>query len=431
MIPKLGTDPTPEEMKDWLYKKRARVAEILSAISPKTEKTSEMLDDLITNLKDIADSELEVDAAIKIGQKGIMKMTEFMDRLMGAVSLSKIYGVDFPKTGNEILPFKVSRLQEIETKPVQWQIKDILIENAITLISGQPGSFKTWLALELGLCVASGRKAFGVFETQVPGRVLFYNAEDDPSTITKCRLEAMMRGKGVKDLAAEKLEFLFITEVSFYLDNKKHQEQLDKTLEAYKPSLLILDPFRNLHVQNENQSTDIVPILNFLREMNRKHSTAIIIVTHDKKPSGDSNERRASRMRGSNALEGFRDSYFMLDAEGDSIKVQFYHRAARPRDPISFTLVSDERDEQLYFAQLNLTDSGHSEIEKLVIGEVAQNPGQSMSTVAQKIHKQKGTVSRVVNGLLDKRVLIKKSGSQGLFFESGSGTGSVVVEENT
>jgi len=121
----------------------------------------------------------------------------------------------------------------------------------------------------------------------------------------------------------------------------------------------------------------------------------------------------------------------LLDVEGDSVKVQFYHRAARARDPLSFTLVAEERDGTPYFAQLNLANgSEHSEVEKLILGELLQTPGQSMSAVAQKIHKQKGTVARAVNGLIDKGILCRKSGSQGLFLESGSGTGSELSNGN-
>lgn len=357
---------------------------------------------------------------------GLSTEREIMEPLIESeVFAKRSFKPEVSANGKEILPFKVSRLQDIETKPVSWQIKELLIENAITLLSGQPGSFKTWLAMELGLCIASAKKAFGVFETLVPGRVLFYNAEDDPATITKCRLEALMRGKGIRDLQVEQTEFLFISELSFFLDNKEHQTRLDKTLAEYKPSLLILDPFRNLHTQNENQSTDLVPILNFLREMNRKHQTAIILVTHDKKPSNNEDGgRRASRIRGSNALEGFRDSALFLDAEGDSVKVQFYHRAARARNPLSFSLVTDERDGQVYFAQLNLTDGGQSEIEKLVIGEVVENPGQTMTAIARKIPKKRQAVFDALNVLLEKQTLKQNYSSKGIFLNDSSGTGS-------
>ena len=55
---------------------------------------------------------------------------------------------------------------------------------------------------------------------------------------------------------------------------------LDHTLGCLRPALLLLDPLVRLHRLDENSAADIAALLGSLRELNRRHQVALILVHH-------------------------------------------------------------------------------------------------------------------------------------------------------
>jgi hypothetical protein len=320
---------------------------------------------------------------------------------------------------NIIEPIPVIRIQDIEAKQIEWLVHGILAKNSITIMSGQPGSFKSWLALELGLSVSMGQKALGCFEVQ-KGKVLHFNAEDDPAVTTKNRLEALVLGKGV----GEEEDFWLLDTPSLMLDDVTTQKRLEKTVEAVRPTLLILDPFRNLHTQDEDKSSSITPILNFLRELNRKYSMSILAVFHDRKPKKEDPGRRASRIRGSNAVEGWRDSAIFLDVDGGQVHVELYHRSSQAMPPFDFTLTTSNQNDTPHKAELKLTGGlAMKAIESLITEAVRKTPGITKTQLSRTIHKNKQEIFNAIKAMLARGELAKGS-SGGLVLGTSSGTGS-------
>ena len=107
-------------------------------------------------------------------------------------------------------------------------------------------------------------------------------------------------------------------------------------------------------------------LLHFLREINRKYACSILLVCHDKKPSKGNGQDRASQVRGTSALVGWRDVAIFLDKESDgTTKVELYNRSCRSIPPFSIKLVTNSDDkEQLITANLKLTSHEQIENEK-------------------------------------------------------------------
>jgi len=313
-----------------------------------------------------------------------------------------------PKTeGTEALPLPLIHISKIEPKSIEFLIEDILPLNAVGFISGQPGICKTWLAWDIGLSVATGSIAFGSFRSRA-GKVIAFNAEDDPASNTRRRLAGLAHSKG---LSLQEADFHLIDVFSLALDDAKIQEQIEQTVTEHKPDLIILDPFRNLHSQDENDSTKISPILNFLRSLNRRHHCSILLVCHDKKPSKQNGARRASQTRGSNALEGWRDTAMYLD-EIDSIEkiveVTFYHRGAPAPKPIRLRLSVDfEPDNKtIRSASLIKTDFQESvakeelEFENKIKAMLLDFGPLTRKEIVQRLGKQKKRVEDGISDLL-------------------------------
>jgi len=275
-----------------------------------------------------------------------------------AVSISRYEATAVAAT--EALPIR--HVSEIETVVLEYQVEKILVKNSVAFISGQPGEWKTFLAQELGVSVSSGTLAFGVFATK-KGRVVIYNAEDDPASITKIRIEALAKAKGLK---LSDLDLHLIDVPSLQIDDLKTQSLFAKTVDTYRPVLLILDPLRMLHSLNEDKASEMSPLLNFLRKIQREFSCSILLVCHDRKPTKDE-VRRPSMTRGTNALEGWRDTAIYLDRDGeDRRKVTVYHRGAPAPEPFHFRLVTKNKSGLLVEVRLeHLTEGALRHEERL------------------------------------------------------------------
>ena len=67
-------------------------------------------------------------------------------------------------------------LQETEFPPVSWVVRD-LIPEGLTILAGKPKLGKSWLALQMGLGVATGGEVLGRSVEQ--GAVLYAALEDN------------------------------------------------------------------------------------------------------------------------------------------------------------------------------------------------------------------------------------------------------------
>ena len=106
-----------------------------------------------------------------------------------------------------------------------------------------PKTYKTWMALEMAVAVASGSACLSTFGVPSPGPVLLYAAEDSQSTL-RLRLESLTHHHA---LQLRHLDIRVITADSLRLDRIPDQERLEATLLLHRLALLILDPLVRLH----------------------------------------------------------------------------------------------------------------------------------------------------------------------------------------
>jgi hypothetical protein len=343
-------------------------------------------------------------------QKGLVNATDFEFQ----VSLVKT------DSTNNAIAFPALRWDKIETSNIEWQIQDLVPRNSIVVLSGQPGIGKTWLSLELAISVCAKGKAFGFYQASA-GKVLLFNSEDAPGAVTKPRIEAMCRGKQVNDLQ----NLFFLDTHTLHLDDEQHQAKFAKTMEEMKPDLVVLDPFRNLHHANENDASQMAPILGFIRELQRKYGCSFLVVFHDRKPGEkDSSGSRGNRIRGSSAVEGWRDSCIFLDKEGDgpdaTTRLSVYHRGSRAPEPFSFNLITENTEVGLTFAQLKFCgDVQFDNNQNLALGLISKKAATMTEVVKNlRVNRQKGY--DLVRDLL-RRGIIEKNGEKKLILKTTNG----------
>lgn len=233
----------------------------------------------------------------------------------------------------KLLP--TERAHRLATRPPdqQWLVEGLWGEGAVGIVGGEPKSCKSLLALDLVISVASGRPCLGRFAVTRPGRVLLFAAEDALSVV-RMRLESIAASREVQ---LEELDVEVITAPIVRLDDRTDRERLRNTVATLQPRLLVLDPFVRLHCVDENAAGEVAPLLAFLRELNRDHGVAVVVVHHARKGGG---ARAGQALRGSSEFHAWGDSNLYLRRRGEQLELSAEHRAARSEGPFSLELES-------------------------------------------------------------------------------------------
>jgi hypothetical protein len=214
----------------------------------------------------------------------------------------------------------------------RWLVTGLWSEQAVGIIGGEPKCCKSFLALDLAVSVAAGTPCLRRFPVTCKGRVLLYAAED-ALHIVRQRLEGICAAVGH---ALEALDVQVITAPTVRLDLAADRKALDETIAALKPRLLVLDPFVRLHRIDENASGEVAPLLAYLRELQRRHGIAVIVVHHAKKGAG--RVRAGQALRGSSEFHAWGDSNLYLRRNGEDLTLTVEHRAAPAMPTVTIEL---------------------------------------------------------------------------------------------
>ena len=221
-----------------------------------------------------------------------------------------------------VLPVEPAYRLAERAEESRWLVTGLWGEQAVGIVGGEPKCCKSFLALDIAVAVAAGTTCLRRFAVPQPGRVLLYAAED-ALDIVRRRLEGICAAAG---LALADLDVQVITAPSVRLDVELDRRNLAETVAKLQPRLLILDPFVRLHRIDENASGEVAPLLAYLRELQRRHAVAVLVVHHAKKGAGRA--RAGQALRGSSEFHAWGDSNLYLRRDGDDLSLSVEHRAA-------------------------------------------------------------------------------------------------------
>jgi len=218
----------------------------------------------------------------------------------------------------------LSKPHELDDCPEarRWLIEGLWADQAVGIVGGEPKCCKSFLALDIAVAVASGATCLRRFPVAQTGPVLLFAAED-ALHIVRRRLAGISRAACV---AFETLDIHVITSPSLRLDRSDDRNRLQETVDALRPKLLVLDPFVRLHRVDENVVAEVAPLLAYLRQLERRFSTAVLLVHHARK--GAAHARAGQALRGSSELHAWGDSNLYLRRKDETLLLTVEHRAA-------------------------------------------------------------------------------------------------------
>ncbi|HET8626732.1 MAG TPA: AAA family ATPase [Thermomicrobiales bacterium] len=213
---------------------------------------------------------------------------------------------DAAKTAPYLRAFSLSELAAFEFPPIRWLVEDLIPAGALVLIVGRPKAGKSLLTIDLGASVALGETFLG--RATSAGPVALVPAED-ALVLVRSRLFTRLDRERAAPVYVIPADGSIDQRVA--LDDETSFRQLAATVELLKPSLVVLDPLRELHHRKENDADEMAALLRPVRQLAHESGTTIIMVHHRNKHAQDP----SLATRGSSAITGGVDVVVTIEAD--------------------------------------------------------------------------------------------------------------------
>lgn len=175
-------------------------------------------------------------------------------------------------------------------KPVperDWLVPDLIPAGTVTLLTGDGGTGKSLLALQLAAACALGKPWLG--RGVAAGRALLVSAEDDEDELHR-RIADIVAAEAVdladldnlslRSLAGEDALLATLDLRSATLRASDLFRELDAFLAELRPVVLVLDTLADLFPGNENDRTQARQFIGLLRGLAMRHHCAVVLLAH-------------------------------------------------------------------------------------------------------------------------------------------------------
>ncbi|MBC7164841.1 MAG: AAA family ATPase [Roseovarius sp.] len=181
--------------------------------------------------------------------------------------------------------YSAAALEGRPVPPRQWLVHGLVPQKTVTLFSGDGGTGKSLLALQLAVAVAAQTAWIG--RTANTGRAIFLSAEDDDDELHR-RLDDILRaeGRGYNDLSGLTMrslageDALLATDGNTALVQSALFEELDKRAAEEAPALIVLDTLADMYPANENDRAKVRQFVGILRGLALRQKCAVLLLSH-------------------------------------------------------------------------------------------------------------------------------------------------------
>ena len=208
-----------------------------------------------------------------------------------AITVQPNYALDHAEHESKSIKKEVEELEHMsfgqllqsDFKAPEIIIHEILQEKSVSLIGGCSGIGKSWIGLNLAICIASGRPLFNHFEVLEPRRVLLAQFElDNGQVLERCRLLTKNMSDAEINKTSENFDYIILKDNQSFTDR---WDAIDNKLSQGNWDVLIVD---NLYTSvgtdlDLSKNQDCLKVVAKIDVIKEKHDITTSIVTHHKK----------------------------------------------------------------------------------------------------------------------------------------------------
>ncbi len=326
------------------------------------------------------------------------------------------------KARGELQAWTGLEFMAMEFPPIQWQVENIWLDNNIGFLAGEPKTFKTWLALDMMLSIASGTPFLNRYPVHRSGPVLLVQREDPPGYLQD-RIKKIAIAKGFGGTMSAETDgrkitlhlpppippFYVWTDPSFQLSDEKSIARLNEWLELQgckSLAAIIFDPLLKLAFGfDEFKAGEVMThIFQPTDALRSRWGASIIIVHHESKNSERS--RGGQRMYGSVGLHAFTESALYLRRVGATdvdITPEYKSAQATPFS-VRFANLDKEYKPELKAIQLTVLP--------LMEYLSSLDHSASLTEVQEHFQLQESEINKVLNRAIQKGAIVVVPGAR-------------------
>lgn len=232
---------------------------------------------------------------------------------------------------NREKPVPVMKMSEVEETVVQWLWYPFIPFGKVTLIQGNPGKGKTWIAMAIAAYCTNGKELPNALPIE-RFNVLYQTAEDGIADTIKPRLAKC---------GADMTRVRFINEDEKQLSMT--DDRIEKAIRQNNVRLMIMDPIQAYLGANVdmNRANEIRPLFRHLSTIAERTGCAIVLIGHLNKSSGSQSDYRS--LGSIDIAAAVRSILFVEKVEKEKeqdIRVVYQQKdsLAKKENPVAFSL---------------------------------------------------------------------------------------------
>lgn len=216
---------------------------------------------------------------------------------------------------------KTANLKEILNRDFednQWVVESLIPFPGITIISGSPGSYKTWLTQAIAISVAEENPFLDKFRVPNSGKVLFIDKENHLKLVKK-RFQML-------NCSSDKI--IYSTDQEWRVDKSTDMSCLINSIKKINPRLVVFDSLLRIHGKDENSASEMSEVFEELNKV-KNTGTAILLTHHHRKSYSNQPSEKSQQMRGSSDILAAIDSHIAVEPKSDGSKLLFHQNKLR------------------------------------------------------------------------------------------------------
>ena len=192
--------------------------------------------------------------------------------------------------------------------PIDWLVEGMIANGDRVIVYGEPGSYKSWLLLHLGLHIAAGKQWLEEFSIPQAKGVLYVDEEMNERLLRR-RIKRLGQGA---ELDGEDFPFQVLSHGGVKLDEHGAQG-LKAILEvnSFNPDVIIIETMRRVIVGSELNVEDVGKFWKNIEPL-RQAGKTVIVSHHMRKPSQHGVNDTRYRASGSTDILGGADTVFSI-----------------------------------------------------------------------------------------------------------------------
>lgn len=221
---------------------------------------------------------------------------------------------------------------DMPVNPIAWLIDGYIEADALAVLYGPPGKGKSFLALDMSCCIATGLPFHG--HDVKPGAVFYIAGEGHNGLARRLRAWAQHNDTEMPVL-------LFVSEAPTDLASASNAAKVAEAVHQLadttgeSPVLIVIDTMARNFGGDENSATDVGQFIRNADALRRRWKATVVIVHH----SGKNGERGA---RGSSALKGAADAEYEVSRNDEDKLIRLTPRKMKDAEEppsLAFELV--------------------------------------------------------------------------------------------